>query len=121
MLPLPDKPALPSALKSRPPTTSLLPPTSASRAAQGSRKRVQWASEVASVALIENRPQLAEMWDTGPDAAEMPSQLLTPSPTPVSLCLGLYSWGRSMHCAFPPRVYYVSCLTSVFFFAEWHS
>lgn len=82
VLPLPDKPALPSALKSRPPTTSLLPPTSASRAAQGPRKRVQWASEVASVALIENRPQLAEMWDTGPDAAEMPSQLLTPSPTP---------------------------------------
>lgn len=91
VLPLPDKPALPSALKSRPPTTSLLPPTSASRAAQGPRKRVQWASEVASVALIENRPQLAEMWDTGPDAAEMPSQLLTPSPTPVRCAQGASS------------------------------
>lgn len=49
---------------------------------------MQWASEVASVALIENRPQLAEMWDTGPDAAEMPSQLLTPSPTPVRCAQG---------------------------------
>lgn len=49
---------------------------------------MQWASEVASVALIENRPQLAEMWDTGPDAAEMPSQLLTPSPTPVRCVQG---------------------------------
>lgn len=78
------EPTLPSALKSRPPITSLLPPTSASRATtQGPRKRVQWASEVSKVALIENREELAEMWDTGPDAAEMPVALLTPAPAPV--------------------------------------
>eukprot|EP00168_Porphyra_purpurea_P013504 TRINITY_DN3736_c0_g1_i10.p1 TRINITY_DN3736_c0_g1~~TRINITY_DN3736_c0_g1_i10.p1 ORF type:complete len:693 (-),score=81.42 TRINITY_DN3736_c0_g1_i10:184-2262(-) len=80
--PLPE-PTLPSALKSRPPVTSLLPPTSASRTAtQGPRKRVQWAAEVSKVALIENREELAELWDTGPDAAEMPVALLTPPPAP---------------------------------------
>jgi len=83
VIPLPE-PTLPSALKSRPPVTSLLPPTSASRTAtQGPRKRVQWAAEVSKVALIENREELAELWDTGPDAAEMPVALLTPPPAPV--------------------------------------
>ncbi|OSX76940.1 hypothetical protein BU14_0167s0015 [Porphyra umbilicalis] len=82
VIPLPE-PTLPSALKSRPPVTSLLPPTSASRTAtQGPRKRVQWAAEVSKVALIENREELAELWDTGPDAAEMPVALLTPPPAP---------------------------------------
>jgi len=37
------------------------------------------------VALIENREELAELWDTGPDAAEMPVALLTPPPAPVRL------------------------------------
>lgn len=57
------------------------------------------------MALIENRPQLAEMWDTGPDAAEMPSQLLTPSPTPVSCAKGFSfdSWRHLKHRTFLPR------------------
>ena len=39
------------------------------------RRRVQWAPTVATVSTIENRAQLAAMWDTSPAAAEMPAAL----------------------------------------------
>jgi len=98
--PAPELPPLPPTAVSSPPRTAastsaglpagsvLTPPAGAPASAlagaitpvtpgrsSARRRRVQWAPTVATVSTIENRAQLAAMWDTSPAAAEMPAAL----------------------------------------------
>lgn len=86
----------PSSAEGSSPPTSAPPPPPLLRSA---RRRVQWAPTVATVSTIENRAQLAAMWDDSPAAAEMPAALRRVAYAPAPGGLGVTAGGPGFGAA----------------------